>query len=459
MNSFLTRCPHCLTSFRVSGTQLDAAGGMVRCGACLGIFSATSNRITLKQDRPLADTIPAEEELREAVTDDGDTLEEGSLEIGFAVTLDWAGNQPDIVQPPELKSAVMQAQEPEPVAAQSAPAAMDAVLTEDETQAAAASTEPYIDIPLGDLELDDFLDDEDEDDFQDEEEDAESDFEEEENEEAPDEIYDEYYVEDETDAEAFEEDELGEGYPAEDAFEEDFEVDEAEAGLANEAEEDELLALRPVTTYETAGITAGSKAELQQYLADLEDEDALEPLAPVTLDTLADDPVTISAADTTRRRLLTFSLFCLNLLLAGALALQYINANLDRFSRNSRFSPLLPLVCRFLACPEPERSLINSLTSEELLVRSHPRYAQALEVSFIFRNDAPAPQPFPAIELGFSDLNRRPLANRLFQPAEYLPPELQTQQMPAQATLQITLELADPGSAAVNYTLAFREPL
>src|SRR5688572_13135318 len=49
MPSFLTQCPHCLTSFRVTDAQLEAAEGLVRCGACLGIFSAAANRITLKQ--------------------------------------------------------------------------------------------------------------------------------------------------------------------------------------------------------------------------------------------------------------------------------------------------------------------------------------------------------------------------------------------------------------------------
>uniref|UniRef100_UPI0030EDD44E MJ0042-type zinc finger domain-containing protein n=1 Tax=Pseudomonas guineae TaxID=425504 RepID=UPI0030EDD44E len=38
--SFVTQCPHCRTSFRVSLTQLGAAHGAVRCGACLHVFNA-----------------------------------------------------------------------------------------------------------------------------------------------------------------------------------------------------------------------------------------------------------------------------------------------------------------------------------------------------------------------------------------------------------------------------------
>jgi len=39
-DSFVTQCPHCQTSFRVSHAQLGMARGVVRCGACLQVFNA-----------------------------------------------------------------------------------------------------------------------------------------------------------------------------------------------------------------------------------------------------------------------------------------------------------------------------------------------------------------------------------------------------------------------------------
>ncbi|MDP5060247.1 MAG: DUF3426 domain-containing protein [Pseudomonadales bacterium] len=36
----ITRCPFCQTAFRVTGSQLGAADGAVRCGACLQVFQA-----------------------------------------------------------------------------------------------------------------------------------------------------------------------------------------------------------------------------------------------------------------------------------------------------------------------------------------------------------------------------------------------------------------------------------
>ena len=40
-NSLVTRCPNCTTRFKVTAQQLKVASGRVRCGACLGVFTAT----------------------------------------------------------------------------------------------------------------------------------------------------------------------------------------------------------------------------------------------------------------------------------------------------------------------------------------------------------------------------------------------------------------------------------
>ncbi|MFZ5841550.1 MAG: DUF3426 domain-containing protein [Pseudomonadota bacterium] len=43
-----TRCPHCQTVFRLAAEQLDAAGGRVRCGACLRVFPARNSLVRPK---------------------------------------------------------------------------------------------------------------------------------------------------------------------------------------------------------------------------------------------------------------------------------------------------------------------------------------------------------------------------------------------------------------------------
>lgn len=41
--TFITQCPHCGTSFRITDEHLAVANGSVRCGACLQVFSARNH--------------------------------------------------------------------------------------------------------------------------------------------------------------------------------------------------------------------------------------------------------------------------------------------------------------------------------------------------------------------------------------------------------------------------------
>lgn len=67
----VTRCPYCKTSFHLGPLQLQAAGGKVRCGACLNIFDAKSHFLVeqkylfdshLPDPPPIAETADIEPE-------------------------------------------------------------------------------------------------------------------------------------------------------------------------------------------------------------------------------------------------------------------------------------------------------------------------------------------------------------------------------------------------------------
>ena len=57
---FITRCPSCRTSFRVTPEQMYTAGGAVRCGACLRIFQA-DEQLVLEGKEQLPDAGDQEE--------------------------------------------------------------------------------------------------------------------------------------------------------------------------------------------------------------------------------------------------------------------------------------------------------------------------------------------------------------------------------------------------------------
>ena len=58
-----TRCPHCTTTFRVTAEQLESAGGIVRCGKCIGVFNALDHQLDHQLEparQSLVDTLSAE---------------------------------------------------------------------------------------------------------------------------------------------------------------------------------------------------------------------------------------------------------------------------------------------------------------------------------------------------------------------------------------------------------------
>ncbi len=148
-----------------------------------------------------------------------------------------------------------------------------------------------------------------------------------------------------------------------------------------------------------------------------------------------------------------------NLILILGLIVQYSWQNIESLLLDDKFNSVTSIVCRAVSCPEIERFDLSLFVTDELVVNSHPNIADALQIDFIFRNTANYEQLFPLVELNFSDLNRPLFANRLFTPEEYLEAELrQFTVMPANSSLQVRLEIADPGLEAVNYTLALRAP-
>ena len=304
----------------------------------------------------------------------------------------------------------------------------------------------FDDISLGDLELDedeDFIDEED--DFIDEEEDdfidEEDDFIDEENEDL------------------IKVDEVNSIDEAMEAGEELDKNDSDTSELADETlhaetpDDEELTEL--VSTFDRQTV---DKSELRRYLASLDDEEeTLESLEEESLAALDEEPVTLLHVPGSRKILQNIFLGLLNLLLVGTLALQYVDQHYLQLAGSARFAPYIPWVCRVLECPPTEAEEIASLYSQEFLIRTHPEIDNALELSFIFRNDADRNLPFPGLELSLSDNSNQVIANRLITPDEYLPAELQQfDRMPGKSSIQVKLELVDPSEEAVNYTMAFR---
>lgn len=123
-------------------------------------------------------------------------------------------------------------------------------------------------------------------------------------------------------------------------------------------------------------------------------------------------------------------------------------------ARQEQWRPMYQQACNILGCKLPKQIDVNRIRSHSLIVRSHPKYENALLVDTILMNIADFQQPFPKLQLVFSDLQGTVVANRLFSPDEYLGGELSgANLMPARQPIHLALEIADPGERAVNYQL------
>ncbi len=156
-------------------------------------------------------------------------------------------------------------------------------------------------------------------------------------------------------------------------------------------------------------------------------------------------------------RLIGWSL--LSLLAAGALAGQYVTYHFDQLARQDDYRPWFERLCPTLGCSLPSKVDIAQIKSSNLVVRSHPDFSGALVVDAILYNRASFAQPFPLLEIRFADINGQLLASRRFKPSEYLGGELAGQaEMPPQTPIHVSLDILDPGTQAVNYSLSFHSP-
>lgn len=138
---------------------------------------------------------------------------------------------------------------------------------------------------------------------------------------------------------------------------------------------------------------------------------------------------------------------------------QYLVFNKDTLARDPGWRGIYDVACGALGCVVPGDSALSRIQGANLVIRSHPTAANALIVDAVVYNRAPFAQPFPRLELGFTDVNGKPLAGRVFSPEEYLKGELAgAVSMPPDTPIHLSLELVDPGTGAVNYELRFLPP-
>lgn len=124
----------------------------------------------------------------------------------------------------------------------------------------------------------------------------------------------------------------------------------------------------------------------------------------------------------------------------------------EELSVHERLRPAYKLICDTFDCELPVQQDINSIASSGLSIRPHPTIPGALTVELILTNNALFTQPFPKIQLDFSDLNDQLVANRIFKPEEYLSGDVKgLDKMPVATPIHLSFEIRHPGEQAANF--------
>ncbi|MDR8366897.1 MULTISPECIES: DUF3426 domain-containing protein [Pseudomonas] len=403
-DSFVTQCPHCQTSFRVSHAQLSVARGVVRCGSCLQVFNAAKQLLEQRAGKETVKPVapaPVEPPVQRAISQKQWTAAEMDLD-----SLDL-----------DEELARLEQREIQPTTEFTRP-------REDSLSARRDTTE-HDQAPWSDSLF------------------SESAADRAKTADAP------------TPEPTIEPSKHSRTEPS---------LSLEPADLDDEPEIQQLRLHDPLDAPIPFGSLSATPDEVDDDLPSVEPlrkrrERSGPALRAEELEDLTDDPLQLDWQK--RRSPWGRRFFWLLLILLGAagLAGQYVAYHFDELARQDQYRPWFQQLCPQIGCTVPSKVDIAKVKSSNLVVRSHPDFNGALVVDAIIYNRAPFSQPFPLLELRFADLNGHLIASRRFKPGEYLNGDLEGQaEMPPQTPIHIALDILDPGPKAVNYSLSFHSP-
>lgn len=417
MEAFITQCPNCGTAFEVTERELAIAEGIVRCGQCRHVFTASDFSVG---EASVSATITDDDTPDFARQDDAES------DMDLRATFRDAPPPPDIeLDDDVLFSDELGVEEAEAQVLESRKIKLsDDFLTSTQEDGHAFSreigqqgfndplplmAEPAAVQPHSDADWDDqrpfILDDEPE--------------------------------------------------PADPEYLRD--ADTADSDGGSESDEDTLTDL-PVSP-ET---TESNPAEADHFSA-VDDDTALAADAPLRASlnnklNRLDEPLEMRLGHRPRLPRGDWAWLALALIGLVALLAQYVIYRFDSLAADPRFQPSLSQVCRLAGCTLPVADT-RRLRAGNLVVRSHPQLQNALLAEFLLSNDAGFDQAFPALLLQFSDGVGQTVASRHLKPEDYLRGEMAgARSLPARQSVLISLELLDPGPRATGYRLELLDP-
>ncbi len=157
-----------------------------------------------------------------------------------------------------------------------------------------------------------------------------------------------------------------------------------------------------------------------------------------------------SRPDIDRRKVALYS--GIGLLLLLLLGGQYVYNNRLELASSTVTKPLVSVICKVAGCEVKIKRSPDLITTLDKSIYNLPGANNVLVIKATIRNSGAQPQPYPIVEILFSDINENSLAMRRFGPAEYLQniPEYEILMAPEEP-VYLELEVADPGRDATSF--------
>ncbi len=144
------------------------------------------------------------------------------------------------------------------------------------------------------------------------------------------------------------------------------------------------------------------------------------------------------------------------LILIAALAAEYIWFNQPELVLDPRLKSLKAKLCELTDCQHLQLRDPSKIEMISRNVYSHPNEKDALMVSTTLVNHASYAQPYPDVQIDFSNVRGELVASRRFMPEEYLQTgSEQLSLLQSGNPITFVLEIVDPGKQAITYEFSF----
>jgi len=143
-------------------------------------------------------------------------------------------------------------------------------------------------------------------------------------------------------------------------------------------------------------------------------------------------------------------LVCVGLALAAVLYFAR-----DRIAALDLPEPALATFCSVTGCELPVKKDLSRLELLQHRTNIHAEREDVLVINVDLVNNAPFPQPYPVLAVRMASSIGETIAERRFEPADYLEQEMLAGTLPAGEPVRIRFEILDPGPDAVTSELAF----